>query len=76
MCNVYALHVVEALKASTVEIPSREVKKAFRIAWPNIVHHIEDDASSELDKKVKWYSNRHDNLTDDVRMAENEASME
>ena len=28
------------------------------------------------DKKVKWYSNRHDNLTNDVRMAENKASAE
>ena len=35
-----------------VEIPSREVEKAFRIAWPNIVHHIEDEASSELDKRI------------------------
>ena len=30
----------------------------------------------ELDKKVKWYSNRHNNLTDDVRMVENKASTE
>ena len=59
-----------------VEIPSREVEKAFRIAWPNIVHHIEDEASFETDKKVEWYSNCHDNLTNDVRMAENKASAE
>ena len=75
-CDAYTLHVVKASEASTVEIPSREVEKAFRIAWPNIVHHIEDEASSELDKKVKWYSDHHDNLTDDVRMAENKASAE
>ena len=55
-CDVYALHEVKASEASTVEIPSREVKKAFWIAWPNIVHHIEDEASSVLDKKVEWYS--------------------
>ena len=54
-CNAYALHMVKASEASTVEILSREVKKAFRIAWLNIVHHIEDEASSESDKKVKWY---------------------
>ena len=76
MCNAYMLHVVKASEALTVEILSREVKKAFRIAWPNIVHHIEDETSSESDKKVKWYSNRHNNLTDDVRMAENKASAE
>ena len=76
MCNTYASHVVEASKASMVEILSREVEKAFWIAWPNIVRHIEDEASSELDKKVEWYSDRHDNLTDNVRMAENKASME
>ena len=29
MCKAYALHVVEALKVPTVEIPSREVEKAF-----------------------------------------------
>ena len=29
-----------------------------------------------MDKKVKWYSNRHDNLTDNVRMVENKASAE
>ena len=34
----------------------------------------EDEASSESNKKVEWYSDRHDNLTDDVRMAENKAS--
>ena len=51
MCDAYASHVVKALEASTVEIPSREVKKAFWIAWPNIVCHIEDEASSVLDKK-------------------------
>ena len=51
-------------------------RKAFWIAWPNIDHHIEDEAFSELDKKVEWYSDRHDNLTDDVRMAENKASAE
>ena len=27
-------------------------------------------------KKVEWYSDRHDNLTDDIRMAENKASTE
>ena len=41
-CNMYALHVVKASEALMVEIPSREVEKAFRIVWPNIVHHIED----------------------------------
>ena len=76
MCDVYTLHIVKASEASMVEIPSREVEKAFQIAWLNIVHHIEDEASSELDKKVKWYSNCHDNLTDNVRMAENKASAE
>ena len=76
MCDMYASHVVEASKASMVEIPSREVKKAFWIAWLNIVHHIEDEAFSESDKKVEWYSDRHDNLTNDVRMAENKASTE
>ena len=76
MCKAYASHVIEALKASMVEIPSREVEKAFRIAWPNIVHHIEDEASSVSDKKVEWYSDHHDNLTDDVRMVETKASTE
>ena len=28
-CEAYALHVVEVLKALMVEIPSREVEKAF-----------------------------------------------
>ena len=76
MCDAYALHVIEPSKASTVEIPSREVEKAFQIAWPNIVRHIEDEASSESDKKVEWYSDQHDNLTDNVRMAEKKASAE
>ena len=77
MCDVYATHVVKASEALTVEIPlSREVEKAFQIAWPNTVCHIEDEASSESDKKVEWYSDRHDNLTNNVRMAENKASME
>ena len=76
MCDTYMLHVVKASEASMVEIPSREVEKAFQIAWPNIVHHIEDEASSESDKKVEWYSNCHDNLTNDVRMAEKKASTE
>ena len=75
-CDAYALHIVKASGASTVEIPSREVEKAFRIAWPNIVHHIEDEASSESDKKVEWYSDCHDNLTDNIRMVENKASTE
>ena len=30
----------------------------------------------ESDKKVKWYSNCHNNLTDDVRMVANKASTE
>ena len=46
------------------------------LVWPNIVHHIEDEASSESDKKVKWYNDRRNNLTDKVRMAENKASAE
>ena len=76
MCNAYVVHIVKASESSTVEIPSREVKKAFQIAWPNIVHHLEDEASSESDKKVEWYSDRHDNLTDNIRMVENKASAE
>ena len=75
-CDAYASHIVKASEASMVEIPSREVEKAFQIAWPNIVHHIEDEASSVLDKKVEWYSDCHNNLTDDIRMAENKASTE
>ena len=76
MCDMYALHVVKASESLTVEIPSREVEKAFQIAWSNIVHHIEDEASSVSDKKAKWYSDCHDNLTDDVKMVENKASAE
>ena len=71
VCEAYAFHIVEASKAPMVEIPPREVEKAFRTAWLNIVHHIEDEASSVSDKKVEWYSDCHDNLTDDVRMVEN-----
>ena len=29
MCNAYAVHVVKASESSMVEIPSREVEKAF-----------------------------------------------
>ena len=76
MCNAYAVHIVKASESSTVEILSREVEKAFQIVWLNVVHHLEDEASSESDKKVEWYSDHHDNLTDDVRMAENKASAE
>ena len=76
MCNGYAVHIVKASESLMVEIPSREVEKAFRIAWPNVVHHLEDETSSESDKKVEWYSDHHDNLTDDIRMAENKASAE
>ena len=53
---MYASHVIKASEASMVEILSREVEKAFRIAWLNTFHHIEDEASSVSDKKVKWYS--------------------
>ena len=74
--EAYTLHVVEASKVLTVEILSREVEKAFQITWPNFVRHIVDEASSESDKTVEWYSDRHNNLTDDVRMAENKASTE
>ena len=69
-CEAYALHIIEVLRVPRVEIPSREVEKAFQIAWPMIVHQIEDDTSSESNKKVKWDSNYHDNLMDDVKLAE------
>ena len=59
-----------------VEILPREVEMAFCTSWPNIVCHIEDEASSELDKKVKWYSNCHNNLTNDIRLVEEKASAE
>ena len=78
-CNMgeaYTLHVIEALRALTVEIPSREVEKAFRIAWLNIVFQIEDEASSESNKKVKWYSEHHDNLLDYIRLVEEKAPIE
>ena len=75
-CDTYASHIVKASEASTVEILSREVEKAFQIAWLNIVCHIEDEASSVLDKKVEWYSDHHNNLTDDIRMVEKKASAE
>ena len=76
MCEAYTLHVVEVLKALIVEILPREVEKAFRMAWLNIVCHIEGEASSESDKKVEWYSDCHDNLTNNIRMVENKASAE
>ena len=76
MCEACTLHVVEASKVLMVEIPPREVEKAFQIAWPNIVCHIEDKAFSVSDKKVEWYSDCHNNLTNDIRMAENKASAE
>ena len=75
-CEAYALHVVEASKVPTVEIPPREVKKTFCNAWPNIVCHIEDEASSESDKKVKLYSDCHNNLTNNIRLVEEKASTE
>ena len=65
-----------SIKGTDGRIPPREVEKAFQIAWMNIVHHIEDEASSVSDKKVEWYSDHHDNLTDDVRMVETKASTE
>ena len=74
--DVYTSHVIKASEAAMVEILSREIKKAFWIAWPNTVRHIEDEASSESDKKVEWYSDCYNNLMDDVRMVENKASTE
>ena len=74
MCEVYALHVVEASKVPMVEILPREVEKAFWITWPNIVCHIEDKVSSESDKKVEWYNDHHNNMTDEVRVVEEKAS--
>ena len=76
MCKAYALYIVEASRALTVEILSREVKKAFQIAWLNIVCQIEDEAFSESDKKMEWYSDCHNNLMDDVRLVEEKASVE
>ena len=75
-CKAYTLHVIEASRAPMVEILSREVEKAFQIAWLKIVHQIEDEASSESNKKVEWYSNCHDNLTDDIRLVEEKAATE
>ena len=76
ICEAYTLQVVEVLRVPMAEIPSREVEKAFHITWLNIVCQIEDEASSESDKKVEWYSNHHNNLTDDVRLVEEKASAE
>ena len=73
-CEAYTLHVVEASRVPTVEILPREVKKAFHTTWPKIVHHIEDESCSESDKKVEWYSDCHNNLTDNIRLAEEKAS--
>ena len=73
-CEVYALHVIEASRVPTVEIPPREAEKAFCTIWLSIVYQIEEEASSESDKKVEWYSNCHNNLTDNVRLAEEKAS--
>ena len=53
VCEPYTLHIIKASEASMIEIPSREVDKAFQIAWPNTVCHREDEASSESDKKVE-----------------------
>ena len=76
MCEAYALHVVEVSKVPMVEILPREAENAFCTTWLNIVCHIEDEASSESDKKVEWYSDCHNNLTDDLRLAEEKASAE
>ena len=69
----HMLHIIEALRVLMVEIPSREVKKAFQIAWLNIVCQIEDEASSESDKKVEWHSDHHENLIDNVRFSGGES---
>ena len=78
-CNTYeayALYVIEVSKVLMVEILPSEVEKAFQTAWLNIVCHIEDKASSKSDKKVEWYSDHHNNLMDDLRLAEEKASSE
>ena len=75
-CEAYALHVVEASRAPMVEIPLVDVETAFRNAWPNIVRHIEDGASSEAEKRLEWYNDRHEDLTDDLRKAEEKFSSE
>ena len=74
MCEAHALHVVEVSKAPMVEIQPREIKKAFHTTWLNIVCHIEDEASSESDKNMEWYSNHHNNPMDDLRSVEEKAS--
>jgi hypothetical protein len=37
---------------------------------------MEEDASSESDRKLGWYNDRHENLTDDLRAAEKKVSAE
>ena len=76
MCEAYTLHILEVSRAPMVEIPSREVEKAFHTTWLNIIPQIEDEASSESNKKVEWYSNCHNSLIDDVRLAEEKAPTE
>ena len=52
MCEAYALHIIEASKVLTVEMPPREVEKAFQTAWLNIVHYIEDETSSNQIRRL------------------------
>ena len=62
MCDVYTSHVVEASKASTVEIPSKEVEKAFWIAWPSCSNYrVEIDTVGI--KNLEDLTNRNSSVT-------------
>ena len=65
-----------SVNSANGKILPREVKKAFHTAWPNIVHHIEDETSLESDNKVEWYSDCPNDLMDDLRLVEEKASVE
>ena len=75
-CEMYAAHAIVAVICLTVAIPSHRMEHAFRVAWPQVVTHIEDEAMDEAHGKLSWYWDRYEDKTKSIKALEEKLSSE
>ena len=47
-CDEYVAHAVEASGLNQLNVLHRDIDHALKVAWPSIIHDIEDDATSGI----------------------------
>ena len=75
-CDDYVMHAVEASDLNQLNLLRKDIDHAIKVAWPSIIHDIEDDATAGIHEDYNNLQYDYDQLQKQLDNTQKELDLE